>query len=356
MRRHWLIGVALLASACSSDAEGGPATPAPLPSGQSSAALGQPRELAGGLSVPWAIDFLPGGEALVTERDSARLLKVTPQGRVTPLGRVPGVQPGGEGGLMGVAVSPSYAEDRLVYLYYTAADDNRVVRFRLDDALTAPHPIVTGIPKGGNHNGGRIAFGPDKHLYVATGEVGETGRAQDRDDLGGKILRVAPDGKPAPGNPFNTRVWTWGHRNVQGLAWDEAENLYATEFGQNRYDEVNHITKGANYGWPEVEGTSDDDKYTNPLLTWSTDEASPSGLAYANGSLWAVGLRGERLWQVPVQNGKAGKPVPHLENRYGRLRAAVRAPDGTLWITTSNKDGRGDPEPNDDKIIVLPLT
>ncbi|WP_067481559.1 PQQ-dependent sugar dehydrogenase [Actinomadura hibisca] len=354
MRRHWLIGVTLLAAACSSNAEGEPTTPPPLPS-TSSAALGEPRELAKNLSIPWAIDFLPNKEALVTERESARLLRVTPQGQVTPIGRVPGVQPGGEGGLMGVAVSPTYAEDHLIYLHFTAADDNRVVRFRLDDALTAPHPIVTGIPKGGNHNGGRIAFGPDKYLYIATGETGEPERAQNRDDLGGKILRVTPDGKPAPGNPFNTRIWSWGHRNVQGLAWDDAKNLYATEFGQNRYDEINLITKGANYGWPDVEGTSDDEKFTNPLLTWATSEASPSGLAYANGSLWAAGLRGERLWQVPVQDGKAGKPVPHLENRYGRLRAAVRAPDGTLWITTSNKDGRGDPKPDDDKIIVLPL-
>ncbi|HEX2313298.1 MAG TPA: PQQ-dependent sugar dehydrogenase [Thermomonospora sp.] len=368
IRRAVALGAgALVLAGCTSDPEGGGRTPPPLTSATSggspavtaTATPGRPRDLVTGLSVPWAIAFLPGGDALVTERDSARLLRVTPRGRVTEVGEVPGVEPGGEGGLMGVAVSPDHERDRYVYLYFTAASDNRVVRFRYDGRLSAPRPVVTGIPKGANHNGGRIAFGPDGFLYVATGEVYRTDLAQDRGSLGGKILRVTPDGGPAPGNPFASRIWSYGHRNVQGLAWDERRRLYATEFGQDRFDEINLIERGRNYGWPEVEGVQPgggDDRFTDPLLTWTTAEASPSGLAYAGGSLWAAGLRGRRLWQVPVApDGRVGRPVAHYDGRYGRLRAVVQAPDGSLWVTTSNRDGRGDPAEGDDRILVIPL-
>ncbi|QXJ24800.1 PQQ-dependent sugar dehydrogenase [Actinomadura graeca] len=358
MRQHpFILAVAaLVLAACSSSpsTDGGAHTPTPLASAKSSAP-GEPRELVTGLDIPWAVAFLPGGDALVTERDTARLLRVTPSGRKTDVGKVPGVEPEGEGGLMGVAVSPSYAQDRQIYLYYTAASDNRVVKATYDGRLKTPAPIITGIPKGGNHNGGRLAFGPDGMLYVTTGETGDTGLSQDRDSLGGKILRVTPDGAPAPGNPFGTRVWSYGHRNVQGLAWDDEKRLFATEFGQDRFDEINHIVKGDNYGWPVVEGVGDRRGYTDPLLTWTTEEASPSGLAYAGGSLWAAGLRGRRLWQVPLNNGEPGRPVARFENTYGRLRAVVAAPDGSLWITTSNKDGRGAATSRDDRIIVVPV-
>jgi glucose/arabinose dehydrogenase len=374
MRRHSItvaavaVSGALLAGACSpgegGGGDGGARTPAPVPTSGANggapagtARLGEPRELATGLQVPWAVAFLPGGDALVTERDSGDLLRVTPQGKVTEAGKVPGVRPEGEGGLMGVAVSPSFDRDRYVYLYFTADDDNRVVRFRYDDRVGELQPIVTGIPKAGNHNGGRIAFGPDGMLYVATGEIYRTELAQDRDSLGGKILRVTPDGKPAQGNPYGTRIWSYGHRNVQGLAWDESRRLFATEFGQDRFDEINRIERGANYGWPRVEGVGGQRQYTDPLLTWSTAEASPSGLGYAGGSLWAAGLRGERLWQVPLDgNGNAGRPIAHYEGRYGRVRAAVASPDGrSLWVTTSNHDGRGEPRRGDDKILVIPV-
>ncbi|GAA2418384.1 PQQ-dependent sugar dehydrogenase [Actinomadura vinacea] len=371
MRQHSISAVAvatvLLAGACSSGAEGGGGggaarTPAPIASSgggtvPGAARIGAARELATGLEVPWGVAFLPGGDALVTERNSGDLLRVTPQGRVGEVGKVPGVAAEGEGGLMGVAVSPSFDRDRYVYLYFTAADDNRVVRFRYDDRVGALQPIVTGIPKGSNHNGGRIAFGPDGLLYIATGERYELELAQDRDSLGGKILRVTPDGKPAPGNPYRTRLWSYGHRNVQGLAWDEGKRMYATEFGQERFDEINRIERGANYGWPRVEGVGGQRQYTDPLLTWATAESSPSGLAYAGGSLWAAGLRGERLWQVPLDGkGGAGRPIAHFEGRYGRIRAAAATPDGrSLWITTSNRDGRGDPRQGDDKILVVPL-
>jgi glucose/arabinose dehydrogenase len=264
----------------------------------------------------------------------------------------------GEGGLLGVAVSPTFTADHYVYLYFTSGSDNRIVRFAYTGTgVGRLENLVTGIPHGGIHNGGRLEFGPDKMLYAGTGETGDSGLAQDRGSLGGKILRMTPDGKPAPGNPFGSRVWSYGHRNVQGLAWDAKGRMYATEFGQNRFDEVNRIEKGHNYGWPEVEGVGGVGKYTDPLLTWGTSEASPSGLAYAGGSLWAAALRGERLWQVPLgPDGSAGRPVAHYQGTYGRLRAAVRAPDGSLWITTSNRDGRNSPRRGDDKILAIPLS
>jgi glucose/arabinose dehydrogenase len=313
--------------------------------------------LARGLEVPWAVAFLPGGDALVTERDSGDLKRVNRQGQVSQVARVPGVEPGGEAGLMGVAVSPGYDRDRMIYLYFTAADDNRVVRARYDGRLGPLDPIVTGIPKAGNHDGGRLAFGPDGFLYIATGEAGQTELSQNRESLGGKILRVRADGGPAPGNPFGTRIWSYGHRNVQGLAWDEDRRLFATEFGQNTFDEINRIERGKNYGWPDVEGVRDQRRFTDPLLTWTTAEASPSGLAHAGRSLWAAALRGERLWQVPLDGeGGVGRPIAHFDGRYGRLRGVVTSPDGrSLWVTTSNHDGRGDPRAGDDKILVVPL-
>jgi glucose/arabinose dehydrogenase len=311
--------------------------------------------LARNLAVPWGIAFLPDGDALVTERDSARLLRATPHGQVSTVGTVPGVEPSGEGGLLGVAVSPSFGQDRLVYLYFSTATDNRIVRFRYSGNGIGPlGTVVTGIPRASIHNGGRLAFGPDGMLWASTGEHAEPGISQDKDSLGGKILRMTPDGKPAPGNPFRTLVWTYGHRNVQGMAWDDAGRMYATELGQNRFDEINRIQKGHNYGWPLVEGAGGGGTYTDPELTWPTDQASPSGAAIAAGSLWVAALRGERLWQIPLgRTGALGTPVAHFTGEYGRLRAVARAPDGSLWFTTSNRDGRGNPEPDDDKILVI---
>ncbi|GAA4578484.1 PQQ-dependent sugar dehydrogenase [Planotetraspora phitsanulokensis] len=335
--------------------QGGALTPAPLEGSAPARPSGQPRTLVTDLAVPWAIAFLPGGDALVTERDSAKLVRVTPAGQVSDVGVIDGVSPSGEGGLLGVAVSPSFATDHYVFVYFSAEGDNRVVRYRYDGGLSDPVPLVTGIPRGSIHNGGRLAFGPDGNLYASTGETGERGLAQDRNSLAGKILRMTLDGKPAPGNPFGTLIWSYGHRNVQGLAWDSAGRMYATEFGQNTYDEINQIEKGHNYGWPDVEGMGGKGKYTDPLLTWSTAEASPSGLAYADGSLWAAALRGQRLWRIPLNGeGRVGRPEALYTGEYGRLRAVTTAPDGTLWVGTSNKDGRGSPRQGDDRILVVP--
>ena len=345
--RRALVAVAVVATALLSAPGGGAAAPAQ--------AAPQVRTVATGLAAPWGLGFLPDGTALVTERDSARLLSVTAAGQVTPVATVAGVVPGGEGGLLGLAVSPGFAADRFVYLYYTAATDNRIVRARYTGGqLGAQEVVLSGLPKGTIHNGGRIAFGPDGMLYAGVGETGNTALAQDLGSLGGKILRMTPTGQPAPGNPFGTLVWTYGHRNVQGLAWDAQGRMFATEFGQNRLDEINRIEAGDNYGWPIVEGTGGGANFTDPLLTWTTAEASPSGLAAHGGNLYAAALRGRRLWQVPLTpTGGVGTPTALLDGQFGRLRTAVAAPDGTLWVTTSNRDGRGTPVAGDDRILAL---
>ena len=227
-----------------------------------------------------------------------------------------------------MAVSPSYARDRRVFFYASTSEDNRVLRttFR-NGSLGRLEPIVTGIPNAFNHDGGRMIFGPDGMLYVSTGEAGQPDLAQDRGSLGGKILRVTQDGDPAPGNPDRSSpIWTWGHRNVQGLAFDDEGHLWASEFGQDTFDELNLIQKGRNYGWPEVEGKGDEPGMTNPQVTWSTDDASPSGLAFVDGRLWLGALRGERLWRVDVKGEKASDDKAFFVGDYGRMRTVVPAP------------------------------
>jgi glucose/arabinose dehydrogenase len=326
-------------------------TPAGVPD------LGAPKEISRDIEVPWGLAFLPGGDALVAERDSGRILRVPRAGgQARQVYRVPGVQARGEGGLLGLAVSPNYASDQYVYAYFTAASDNRIVRFRLSGG-DRPQVVFDGIDKSGIHNGGRIAFGPDGMLYAGTGDAGNRGESQNPDDPNGKILRLTPDGDPAPGNPRSgSPVYSLGHRNVQGLAWDGQGRLFAIEFGQNEFDEVNLIQPGRNYGWPDVEGRGDthDGRFTNPLVTWHTDEASPSGAAIAGNTLYVAALRGERLWTVPLRGDRLGEPRAELDSRYGRLRTVVTAPDGSLWLTTSNRDGRGNVRDGDDRILRFP--
>jgi len=320
------------------------------------------RTVTTGLNTPWGLARLPGGGLLVSSRDEGTITKVDEKtGRKTELGKVSGVSPAGEGGLLGIALSPDYAADHMIYAYFTSASDNRIVRLLYDakkpagEQLGAPDTIFKGIPKGYIHNGGRIAFGPDRMLYAGTGESGKRGLAQDEKSLGGKILRLTPEGDPAPGNPFpDSPVYTYGHRNVQGLAWDPEQRLFASEFGQDTWDELNAIKPGGNYGWPDAEGRSSDPKYHNPIAQWHTDDASPSGIAYAEGSIWMAGLKGQRLWRIPL-NGTAASadPQPFLQGRYGRLRTVVSAGGDKLWLTTSNTDGRGDPKSGDDRILEL---
>ncbi|MCX5292809.1 MULTISPECIES: sorbosone dehydrogenase family protein [unclassified Streptomyces] len=320
------------------------------------------RTVATGLNTPWGLAPLPDGGLLVASRDKGTITKVDEKtGKKTELGTVSGVSPAGEGGLLGIALSPDYASDHMVYAYFTSASDNRIVRMLYDakkpsgEQLGAPDTIFKGIPKGYIHNGGRIAFGPDKMLYAGTGESGDRGLAQDKKSLGGKILRLTPEGEPAPGNPFpDSPVYTYGHRNVQGLAWDSKQRLFASEFGQDTWDELNAIKPGDDYGWPDAEGRSSDSKFHNPIGQWHTDDASPSGIAYAEGSLWMAGLKGQRLWRIPLKGTKASAdPQAFLSGAYGRLRTVVSAGGDKLWLTTSNTDGRGNPKSGDDRILEL---
>ena len=239
----------------------------------------------------------------------------------------------------------------------TTETDNRVIRVPLDDPSAAPEDILTGIPKAGIHNGGRIAFGPDGDLYVATGDAGQPDLAQDPASLAGKILRVDPEGGVPDDNPFPASpVWSLGHRNVQGLAFDSQGRLWATEFGSKDADELNLIEPGANYGWPLVEGTGNDPAYVNPQAQWTpTSLASPSGLAIVDDVAYVASLRGEVLWQVPLVDGRAATPIALDLGDLGRLRTVEALPDGSLWLMTSNTDGRGDPRDADDRILVLKL-
>ena len=299
------------------------------------------------LAVPWSLAPLPHGGSLVSERETALVKYVRADRTVVTLGRVPGVEvPHGEAGLLGLALSPSYAQDRLLYAYTTTAVDNRVVRMTvdLDGSLGAPTVVLAGIPKGLKHHGGRIAFGPDGHLYIGTGDTGNGALAQDRSSLAGKVLRVTRTGSPVADNPISgSPVFSIGHRNVQGLAFDAGGRLLATELGESRFDEVNLIRSGANYGWPTAEGAVGDARFTDPLLTWSPAESSPSGAAVASGALWVAALRGERLWRVPVgPSGALGGPETAVTG-FGRLRDVALQADGSLWVlanqTTSARAG-----------------
>jgi glucose/arabinose dehydrogenase len=322
--------------------------------GQSTASGATVKTIASGLQVPWGVAFLPDGSALVGERPTGRIVRIPKGGRrARTVMRVPGVVADGEGGLLGLAVSPHYASDHLVYAYLTTASDNRIVRFRLGGAV---HPILTGLQKASIHDGGRIAFGPDGKLYAGVGDAGNTANAQTRSSRNGKILRIDPDGSVPGDNPFHgSPIWTLGHRNVQGLVWDGAGRLWATEFGQDTWDEINLIRKGRDYGWPIVEGKdgTHGGRFTNPLVTWHTDESSPSGAAILNGSVYVGALAGRRLWKIPLHGSRLGKPHALLKGRYGRLRTVVAAPGGGLWVTTSNRDGRGSPRGGDDKVLLV---
>lgn len=308
--------------------------------------------LASGLEAPWSIAF-DGETALLSERDSGRIFELDGDGAQREVGAIAGVTPMGEGGLLGITVREGF-----LYAYLTAEEDNRLERFELTGepgslGLGEPEVIFDGVPSASYHNGGRIAFGPDDMLYVTVGDAGNSQDAQDLDSLAGKILRLTPDGEVPSDNPFDgSPVYSFGHRNPQGLAWDD-NTMYATEFGQDTWDELNVIEAGLNYGWPTVEGVADDDRFVDPIQQWSPDDASPSGMTIAAGSIWIANLRGERLREVPL--GDTSSSSEHLVSEHGRLRDVVVAADGSLWVVTNNTDGRGDPGPDDDCVLRIGL-
>ncbi|SDU80616.1 Glucose/arabinose dehydrogenase, beta-propeller fold [Jiangella alkaliphila] len=332
-----------------------PSTPAAQPGPVTPSAV---EEIVTGLAAPWSIAFVPGGDgaALVTLRDEGTIVLVDASGAVTPVGSVPGVDGTGEGGLLGLAFDPAAPSD--LYVYATMGSENVVQRTTYaDGALGSFSLVLDGIPAGTRHDGGRLAFGPDGMLYISTGESGVPEDAQELDNLGGKILRITPGGDVPDDNPFDgSPIWSYGHRNVEGLAFDDEGRLWASEFGDRSADELNLISPGQNYGWPFVEGIGGAPDYVDPVTEWRpTSESSPSGIAYVRDTIFVAALRGERLWQVPVDGSTAGEPAAFVED-YGRLRDAVLAPDGTLWVLTNNTDSRGDPRDGDDRILRLTLT
>ena len=319
--------------------------------GTSAASEPQVREVATGLTSPWGLVALSDGSTLVSERDTRRIVHLV-DGDATPVRTIDDARPAGEGGLLGLAVSK---DQQTVFAYYTAESDNRLVSMSWDgNALGEPAVILRGIPKGGRHNGGRLALGPDGYLYIGTGETGDGGLAQDKTSLGGKILRITTAGQPAPGNPFGNEVYSYGHRNVEGLAFDEEGRLWASELGDQAWDELNLITMGGNYGWPQVEGSSQTRDLINPKVVWTTSEASPSGLAYWQGKLWMAALRGQQLWEIPLEGSTPGQPRGHFTDTYGRLRSVTVTADGNnLLLSSSNTDGRGNENPGDDRLLSL---
>ncbi|MFF5209668.1 YbhB/YbcL family Raf kinase inhibitor-like protein [Streptosporangium sp. NPDC000396] len=310
------------------------------------------------LDLPWGVAFLPDNSALVAERDRFEIVRVTLNGQKTVVGKITeAVTTVGEGGLLGLALSPNFAADHYVYAYHTSSSDNRVVRFKFENGQIGPRePIVTGISKAKFHNGGRIKFGPDGMLYITTGDALEGTRAQNLGSLNGKILRVTPTGAGAPGNPFPNapRVYSLGHRNPQGIAWDSQGRLWSSEFGDGTWDELNLIQAGRNYGWPNCEGRCSNSAYVNPVQQWSVSSASPSGIEIVNDWIYMAAVRGARLWVMKITGNTTDTPRAFFNGRWGRLRTVVKTPDGGLWLTSTNNDKNGGtPSTIDNDIVRL---
>lgn len=366
-----LLAAALTLTACVESASERVQTPSaeattpaatPTPSTSSIPAMwrsaGAPTAVAANLRVPWSVVPFADGTRIVSTR-GGEIVEIDASGSVRTIGGISGVSATGEGGLLGLALLEKDAEAWL-YAYLTSWDGNRVIRMPLlgapgERGLGGEQIILEGIPKANTHNGGRIAFGPDGYLYVATGDAGNRDASQDPGSLAGKILRIDGEGSPAPGNPFGTAVYSLGHRNVQGLAWTEDGTLWATEFGQDQVDEINRIVPGGNYGWPIHEGAAGDPAFIDPIVTWPTDQASPSGLAAVGNTLFVAALRGERVWMLDVgPEGMIGDPQPLWIGEFGRIRDAA-VDDDELLLLTSNTDGRGTPAGDDDRLLSVPL-
>lgn len=330
---------ALLLSACSSAPVQTATAPAPI-------------TIAEDLDAPWSM-VLYGDTLLVSERDTARVLELDETGDVHEVGVIDDVAPGGEGGLLGLAV-----RDDELYTYFTADNGNRVERRPIlgeagELSLGQPTAVIDGIPSASNHNGGRIAFGPDGMLYVTTGDAGERDSAQDLDALSGKILRLTPDGGIPDDNPFRgSPVYSYGHRNPQGIGWDAEGTMYASEFGQDTWDELNIIEPGGNYGWPEAEGIAGGVGFIDPVQQWRPADASPSGIAVTRSAILIANLRGERLRRVPLDD--LSTSTEEYVGEFGRLRDVI-ATNGGVWMLTNNTDGRGDPAEGEDRIILVPM-
>jgi glucose/arabinose dehydrogenase len=310
------------------------------------------------LQIPWEVLFLPDERLLVTQRPGT--IVFLPSGAEVAVADVTAT---GEGGLLGAALHPDFAENQLVYLYETTEVSdglrNRINRYRLEGTdLTFDRTIIGGLPGARYHDGGRIAFGPDGLLYATVGDATRAQAAQDPESLAGTIIRLTPEGEVPVDNPFASPVYSYGHRNPQGLAWDANGQLWSTEHGRSvplsGFDELNRIEPGANYGWPEVQGDEKLEGAVAPALHSGADTTwAPASLAYREGSLYFAGLRGETLYEVVLDTtGEVADLREHLVGEYGRVRTVKVGPDGLLYVTTSNRDGRGDrPASNDDRLL-----
>ncbi|MFG6502229.1 PQQ-dependent sugar dehydrogenase [Microbacterium sp. P05] len=327
----------------------------PEPSSGMRVPVGTPTEVTSGLDVPWSVVFA-GTTPLISERDSGRILELDDAGQSREVGQVAGVQPRGEGGLLGLAIQDGNA----LFAYSSGQRGNRVERYDLQGtagsfSLGPPETIIDDLPSSSYHNGGRLAFGSDGMLYASIGDTGDRSSAQDVTALSGKILRVAPDGTIPSDNPFpDSPVYSYGHRNVQGLGWAADGTMFASEFGEDTWDELNIIVPGGNYGWPAVEGTGENNDFINPAQVWAPANASPSGIAIVDDTVFIANLRGEVLRAVPVSEPDTF--VDYFAGEYGRLRAVAPAPDGTLWLVTSNTDGPGSAGADDDRIVSVELS
>lgn len=310
---------------------------------------------------PWSVTFLPSGDMLVSER-SGRLQRIGENGSTHT---IEGVQETSEGGLLGVVLHPDFEQNQQVYVYLTTGENgnlsNKIDRYQYEnDELANRQTILDDIPAASNHNGGAIAFGPDDKLYVTTGDAATPRLSQDTNSLAGKILRLNGDGSTPDDNPFGNLIWSYGHRNPQGIAWDEEGRLWSVEHGPSGADtgrdELNRIEKGGNYGWPEITGDETKDGMIAPVAQSGTDDTwAPAGLGYHDGSLYFAGLRGQSLYQATIQDDDTVSLVRHFTGEYGRLRA-VTIHNDDLYLSTSNRDGRGAPRSQDDKILRIDLS
>ncbi len=344
------LGIAL---ACAISITACTAQPSTTPdSGSSSAPAPQtaePQVIADELNAPWSMVFAEK-TLLVSERDSGRIVEIDMEGNQRQVSQLNDVVHGGEGGLLGLAYQRPY-----LFAYSTAAAGNRIQRFEVTGeagnlGLINPQTLISELPSATIHNGGRLAIGPDLMLYATVGDAGNQSSAQDIDSLGGKILRLTTDGEVPEDNPFpDSPVFSFGHRNPQGLAWASDGTMYASEFGQNRWDELNLIRAGANYGWPAAEGIANHADYVDPLQQWSTESASPSGMSIHQDILYVANLRGERLRIIDLNSPSDSTEA--FTGRYGRFRDVAVTAAGELWVLTNNTDGRGTAQESDDRIL-----
>jgi glucose/arabinose dehydrogenase len=312
--------------------------------------------------LPWGLVQLPDGTVLYGRRDLFDIVAMNPDGTDKhSIGTVPNVAgTNGEGGVLGLAVSANFTTDHWLYIYHTTTTDNRIVRIRYDGTLQTDteQVLVTGIPRNKYHNGGRLRFGPDGKLYATAGDGQDPDVAQDTNNLGGKVLRLNPDGTVPTDNPFGNYVWSYGHRNPQGLAFDSQGRLFEQEFGNNVMDETNIIVKGGNYGWPACEGTSGDCANPNfraPIRTYPVAEASCSGIAIVRDVLYIACLRGNRMYRAQISGNTLTNIQQYFVGTYFRLRTVEPTLDGNLWLTTST-GGDKDSIPNNSNEKILKVT